>query len=814
MKLNNIFFNTVMAAIFLSVFACAPKVQDSELKKPDVPEALTNDIVLNQVYKNPFATVNWTLKKLDLKKTFTQKQIQSLFEISDKLADQNASDKATDLFNLRFSESLQNKKMVSKEYKDTYYLQLVEEQTRKSLKKSVSDVEKKLLDDTDKIDIIIDAAIDNSANKSNAENDLSMHIQIAKHLIADITENIQAADLFAELKKQAVEQIKSKADHYISIADEFNNQASALTSLTPKIYLIETYLTKLNIDLADDNKQSLQSGKKLGVSVDAITDSKNALQTLALTWQMLTVEERDQYFKPANQKLYDLLNKKNEQDIQCLIDGNCTGLISKIILNVGVYPALGKYGIDQIKADLNQAALGYLNRKINAIAFEKLGSLTATMKIEIRASVEKNIGDVQKFKDNFKINLAAGLKNKLNSNVLNLYVLSDAQIETVLLQDQLTLATNELYTLPTTITVNQIQNKQFNLIEKVISLIDFSNQKQTLLQNGLTEFLKNPKELFLTSDRKNLNASILIKDQAASLKFLSLMITATADWKSGPFDHGITDIRAQDLIFDFKSDQLNQSLFPKTSLFNICFSYAVQVLKQIQSEKSLVYLVDNENQRIPISDYLTGKNHPTVALGAASDQKNNRLVNTTKATDLAELIDALSAFSLATKDIEQSQSDILKDPAVKNQILAANKNVNLLILTLSNFISSQMVGPKNLVAESYDFETKQLNIMYNLANQTAAINALVKAYETTGIDIYLLSAKELYYALNKNYYDPQLKFYKTNQTDKPESVTGSQLKTDVLNTLNQLLPLRKYLALPSQVQFDRIFENWYVAILL
>ena len=53
MKLNT-FLNTVMAAIFLSAFACAPKVQDSELKKPDVPEALTNDIALNQVYKNPF----------------------------------------------------------------------------------------------------------------------------------------------------------------------------------------------------------------------------------------------------------------------------------------------------------------------------------------------------------------------------------------------------------------------------------------------------------------------------------------------------------------------------------------------------------------------------------------------------------------------------------------------------------------------------------------------------------------------------------------------------------------------------------------
>jgi hypothetical protein len=806
----NSFISLIMAGI---IFSCAPKVQDSELKKPDVPELKTNDVALNQIYKSPFATVNWTIKKLDLKKTFSQTQIQTLFEISEKLSDLNANEKAIDLFNLRQNENLTQQKNVTKEYKNTYYLQLVEEQTRKSLKKSVSDIEQQLLDDTDQIDKIIDSAANNSVNKSKPENDLATHIQIAKHLITEITDKIQATDLFAELKKQTVEQIKLQADHYISVADDFNSQSAPLTILTLKIKLIETYLEKLNITLEGVDQQSLQSGKKLGASIDAIADSKNALQTLALTWQMLTVEDRDQYFKPANQKLYDLLNKKSDKDIQCLTDGNCTGLISKIILNIGVYPALDSYGIDKIKSDLNQAAIGYLNRKINAIAFEKLNTLTAKMKTDIRASVEKNITDVQKFKDNFKINLATGLKNKLNSTALNLYVLSDAQSDSVLLQEQLTLATNELYTLPTA-TAEQIKNKQFNLIEKVISLIDFSNQKQTLLQNGLTDFLKNPKELFLTSELKNTTNTILIKDQAASLKFLSQMITATADWKPGPFDHGLVEINAQDLISDFKSDQLNQSLFPKASLFNICFSYAVQVLKQIQSEKSLVYLVDNDSQRIPISDYLSGKNHPTVALGAASDQKNNRLTNKTNAADLADLIGALSAFSAATKDIEQSQSEILNDPAVKAQILSANKNVNLLILTLSNFISSQMVGPKNLVADNYDFESKQLGTTYSLQSQVAAIHALVKAYETTGIDIYLLSAKELYYALNKNYFDPQLKFYKTNMADKSENTSGAQLNSDVLNTLNQLLPLRKYLVLSSQVQFDRIFENWYVAILL
>jgi len=811
--------NLWVCLFFIFLSACAPKVQHSDKKRPDVPELQTNDIALQQAYINPYASINFTLKKIGLKKSLTQNSITNLFEISDHLLDSTAYRKALDLFNQLQIENLKNTTTITKEFKDTNYLQLVEEQTRKPLQESILLMTTQLLTDTDQIEDLITTSSNKSENKSKPENNLKQHLLIAQSLTSDILLNIQQANLFPELKNQVLDQIKSETTKYISMASEFETQKEILSELTPQINLINLYVQKLGLTLGPDSTQALRYGQQLGAFIDRISNAENSLQALALTWRMLSAEDRIKYFIPASRKLYDLFYEKDAEHIQCLIEANCTGFIPKLILKLGVYPELNNYGIQKIKAALNTATIGYLGRKIDILAFEQLNGLPLLMKKQIRTNVEKKLADIENFRLNFKNHLAEGLNLHFKSVPLNMYILSNNPMGTepqnkIQLQDQLPLAINQLHLLSSNPTPIELKTHQISLIEKTLSLIDFSNDKKVLLENGFSEFLKNPKELFLMPEIESSTHSLFVKDQAATLKFLTLMMTATADWKPGPFDHGISDILVQDVISDFKSDELKQSLFPKVSLFNICFAYAAQVLKQIQSEKSLVYLIDNSNQRLPISDYLSGLNHPTVALGAASDKIDNVISNITKISDLADLIESLSLFSEATKDIQNSQSAILKNPDFKNQLASVNKNIQLLVLTLANFISSQMVSEQNLVGDTYDFESQKLNKNFILSNQVAAISALVKAYEITGIEIYLLSAKELYYSLNKNYFDPQLKFYKNNLLLKPDASTSQTLTADVLNTLNQLIPLRKYLVLPSQVQFDRIFENWYVAILL
>lgn len=785
--------------------ACAPKVETIELKKPMTPELLSKDVSLQKLYSRPFATVSFAVKSLSSNESINQESIQNLFEIGSQLDDQNASEKAAEDF-----EKFKSKNsFIQKNYQDSYYLQLVEEQTRSKIKNSVSALEKQILADTEKIISMIPQIAKQHLTPLTKDSTLTDQLSATNQFLNQLVQMIQKQNIYPELKEKIVENLNTQSASFIQKVSSFNDEYNKVNWLSEKLKILSAQITELKIELDPETSSSISSGQQLGASIDQISDPATALQTLAVTWQILNVEERIQYFQTANEKLYELFNKKDEKDIECLIQGNCKGLISKLVLKMGVYPALEDYGIQKIKTDINQAAINFLNQKISSIAFTKIQQLPLTIQNEIQTSVEKNLGGLQSFQKNFKKNLARGLSQILKTEKIDLYLKN----KNLQLSDQVLMMTNELYSLPY---ASNKQTVQFSLIEKVLSLVNFSNQKNSLLKNGLTEYLKTIPEIFFLSEIETSSNSepkniLKISDQAQSLKFLSLMISATADWKKGPYQSGLTDLTAQNLISDFNSDQLNDKVFPQLDLLNICFSMAAQVLKQFQSEKSLIYLINNQNLRIPIHLYLSDKNSTTVALAAASDLMNNRTLNTTKAKDIAILIEALSQFSLATSGFVNIQSPLLQQPEIQNQILAAQKNIDLLILTLANFISSQMIGPDHFIADSYDFETQTLSENYSLENQVHAIHALILAYERTGIDLYLFSAKEIYYAMNIKFYDPEIKFYKHNLN---ATYVESSRRDDVTKTLNHLLPIRKYLLLTSQIQFDRIFENWYVATLL
>lgn len=797
--------NLIFVVLIGALAACAPKAETVEPKKPLTPELLSKDVSLQKLYSRPFASVPFAVKSLSLNEKMSPESIRNLFEIGSQLDDQNASEKAAEDFEKIKSKS----SFIQKNFQDSYYLQLVEEQTRSKIKNSVSALEKKILADTEKIISLVPQIAKQQLTPLTKDSTLKDQLLATNLFLSQLIQSILKQNIYPELKEKIVENLNTQSSSFIQKVSSFNDEYSKVIWLSEKLKILTTKITELQIELESETIASMNSGQQLAVSIDQISDPATALQTLALTWQILSIEERIEYFQTASEKLYELFNKKEEKDIECLIQGNCKGLISKLVLKMGVYPALEDYGIQKIKTDINQAAINFLNQKISSIAFIKIQQLPLSIQNEIQTSVEKNLSGLQSFQKNFKKNLASGLSQILKTEKINLYLKN----KNLQLNDEVLMMTNELYSLPYVI---HKQAVQFSLIEKVLSLVNFSNQRNFLLKNGLTEYLKKIPEIFFLSEIENSlngqsNNILKISDQAQALKFLSLMISATADWKKGPYQSGLTELTAQNLIADFNSDQLNDKVFPQLDLLNICFSMTAQVLKQFQSEKSLIYLINNQNLRIPIHLYLSEKNPTTVALAAASDQVNNRTLNRTKAKDIAILIEALSQFSLSTSGFINSQSALLQQPEIQNQILAAQKNIDLLILTLANFISSQMIGPEHFIADSYDFETQTLTENYSLENQVQAIHSLVLAYERTGIDLYLFSAKEIYYALNNKFYDPEIKFYKNKLI---ATAADSNRRDDVTMTLNHLLPLRKYLSLTSQIQFDRIFENWYVATLL
>jgi uncharacterized protein YyaL (SSP411 family) len=94
-----------------------------------------------------------------------------------------------------------------------------------------------------------------------------------------------------------------------------------------------------------------------------------------------------------------------------------------------------------------------------------------------------------------------------------------------------------------------------------------------------------------------------------------------------------------------------------------------------------------------------------------------------------------------------------------------------------------------------------------LKDQALGIQALLAAYQLTGIEAYLWSAQDIYFAMNKKMFHPKSEFYVSQGADRAEF-------TEVLIVLQSLTKLRPFLPAATQPQFDRVTKPWLESLKL
>jgi len=227
----------------------------------------------------------------------------------------------------------------------------------------------------------------------------------------------------------------------------------------------------------------------------------------------------------------------------------------------------------------------------------------------------------------------------------------------------------------------------------------------------------------------------------------------------------------------------------------------------------MLVLVDNQNQILPVQK-ISDQSAGPIALAAATDFKKGLRIPTAKASDLGELLNAMSAFYRATEDIEKTKSTFLlqkngNGKSLLEEAVAARQDIKLLMVAIANFISNQLIQANGLISKSIALNENLKPLeKYELLDQTRAIDALMKAYDLTKIDVYLWTAKNIYYSMNRLLYSDKIKFYQ--QSTEDEVQTGID-RTKLLETYKDLLPLKSYLSPEEQAQFEKIFEAWLKA---
>ena len=791
-----IIFGFIITAYLLS---CAPNAQESGRKTPDVPTVLTNDVNLIQLHKQPFADFMFSEKHLAKNSADLKAEAMFLMKIGNVMGDEIAVDSAKALFNQSEKKSVSGKLDMA----DSQYLLLIEQQSDAALSSGLDETEKTVIADTERINQIINK-FSTATSRVTSSTELAAQLTLADQMIAGILKQIENTDLFPELKTQVLAELSTQTSEQLKAPKQLSLDLSKVIKLSEATTILKSYVTANQTVLTPEDQYDLDRAAHLGLLTDRIYNGKSALAALAMAWSMLDAEERKIHFKSANKKLYDFLSDKKEKDIQCMIRETCDGFFDKLVLKFGVYPAIKDYGLENVQKDLNAGALGAVKAVVQTQAALQISTLGTQIKEKIKVSITEKLTGLHDFKLKFKLIIGEGLAKAIGTDSPDLFESHD-------FEQMFKMAYNQAENL-----TSKNLESQFILVEKMLQFMKRGTPLTSAPQSeDIKTILKANEPRFYVSPTKNADGYVVTraKDQAWSLMFYSKMIQQLADWKTTAYDKGINQYVAQDFITEFQSDELKKHLFPKAELVGMALSLAAQTLKQMYTEKSPIYLLDKNNNRVSIQTYLQENYDSTsnvVVHAAVSDLQNGVLTDNAKLSDICLMIEAMDLFYKATEGIEKSASESLKDPELRTEVLNARKQIRLVIMTLGNFVSNQLMDKEKNLYSELNFQTEDKIQATTSVEYAHAIDALLKAYDLTGIDIYKFTAIEMYYTLNRKFYSSSLKFYR----ETTEATQSTVQRQHVLEVLSSVLGIRKYIGITSQIQFDRIFENWYASILM
>jgi len=807
MKMKTLF--TTLALLLL--FSCGPKLEEKQRTEISLPNGQRfHDTAITSYADEDFVKEN-IVNRSDVQDSL--KQIEMMFSIKDFQPTSEWSKR----IELQYQDLEKKNARKKVAYASSVYLDLVYDQIIGEVSSTVKSTDQKIAADTKKVVELI-RKIQKDSLQLKLESSLKDKLTATQNFLNTLTAEVKKMNIIADFKDAFKAELKQQGQNLLNAAIQLDDDLVRADSLQSSLKIITSFIEKTSTQINADDQANLKLGLQLADTLSSMNDAQTGLQALALVWTLLNDQQKVQYFKEANENLYSFLAKKSPEDIQCMCEKSCKGFKTKIILNLGVYPAIEKFGLQNITDLINQKSLNFVNQKVNQVAFDTLAKIGEEITQRVLATVTQKRNDLGQFKDNLRSNLSKGLEQEFTKQKVKTpsVFLVDEQNLLLDLDTQSSYLRDKAKSLAFVSDQGKMLQTQFEIVEGFLNLPLFSQSPETnekTLQSDLVELLLNPEPRQFLKSLTNNKSEVNLKQQSELLLTASTLLDQLADWKTSSFDTALSTIKADKIITQFKSKDLDRSFFPKTDLTAVTLSIASQVLSLMQSEQSMLVLVDNQNQILPVQK-ISDQSAGPIALAAATDFKKGLRIPTAKASDLGELLNAMSAFYRATEDIEKTKSTFLlqkngNGKSLLEEAVAARQDIKLLMVAIANFISNQLIQANGLISKSIALNENLKPLeKYELLDQTRAIDALMKAYDLTKIDVYLWTAKNIYYSMNRLLYSDKIKFYQ--QSTEDEVQTGID-RTKLLETYKDLLPLKSYLSPEEQAQFEKIFEAWLKA---
>jgi hypothetical protein len=349
--------------------------------------------------------------------------------------------------------------------------------------------------------------------------------------------------------------------------------------------------------------------------------------------------------------------------------------------------------------------------------------------------------------------------------------------------------------------------------------------------------------------------AISIAGQAETLRGLSSMINYFQDWKTNGFDHSLGQIKLGELLGDGlpgakpgavdndPNSITNKKLFEKSLMFTLAVGNAANILQNFERELSPFYMTNPKAKDVLwLNKFKETPDTDTIITGGV-DIVNGKRQDITRPADVARLLLAVTDFIDATEGLDNTKSKELlcldKDGRMKKSchiqrpgqanpclnsdgykkpgcdtrpvdlLREARTKLQSMIMTTANFLSGMMIhepGTDNagLAYAEFNVVSREKYGTARAADQAVIIRALLAAARIKQVRAYVTAAVEMYYAMNRQMFNPDTGFYNTAVDSKKLPNPHDMLTIiESLDEIKETLDDEKSLA-----QLEKIMNPW------
>jgi hypothetical protein len=848
--MKNIFYISILAALI----GCTPSVQERDFKKaktdftagegPD--ERDTNLRLRVREFGEAPPSLVW---QADVATGEFLQQTENLSAIGKSIGNQSFTDKAVSWL----EQFYQSEKVARVDFSETPFTGLVTTQTQLEVRPAL---EKVLVDIEAAKPVIQEHILALKVEPPTLNMSLEEMLNRAEEFGDKVVQDIPNMGLSPVIEEGLSVEMVNTMKPLFTDARSFLVRFVETKTLSQALTLLDEAILKFEIELPPELMKSMKQGKGLAKGLDRMEDEQGALTVLVDVWRMLTGPERTEIMKPGNEELYNFFRKQDDDELECLRTPGCLGgPIDGVVKKLFILPKIRKYGVSQLRREMNTKTRDYVISSIQAFAQDFIAKMPQTFVEKIATGIQTKAGKIANVRDNYE----AYVKGVIGTWSKTIMPHSQGTIPgfeplKVILQveknERLKISPHSAYSELTSDLVGPslaaqvlfLENKSLELergreftlsaLNKLVAITGYRkadgtlapallapvDHKGKLLDIMAFDETKGPETSFRIPDSVQLSAHFHFEPEqkyaknfsansfATQIHGLNQFLRLTRDWENTQFDKYLGDIQVQDVTHDAEDPALKQGLFPKDKLFALNLGAAAILFQDLTKRATPVFLYTLEGPLMWADKYETSENNAVMA-GIVDIQEGKRGLKV-DATSLSQLILAASEFLEVTKDAEKTKSSILLERPENggerplDSLIQGQKDLKLLVIALSNLLSNKMITADKLVAPRFDYvKASGQTVGYKLKDQALAMRALLATYKLTGIDAYLWSAQEIYFAMNKKMFNLKHEFYFSQGSEQPEF-------TEVLEMLRSLMELRPYLPLSSVPQLDRVIKPW------